>query len=82
MTEKEKIIVKQIERLEKRRNNLTAEISHQRSLLELICTHSEREVKEEYEEGSYYNKSEYHTYNVCKICGHKLLVHASLGSYV
>lgn len=82
MTEKEKIIVKQIQRLQKRRDNLTAEIAHQISLLELICTHSDREEKEEYEEGSYYNKSEYLTYNVCKICGHKLLVNRTIGSYV
>ena len=82
MTEKEKIVVKQIERLKKRRDKLNIEIAQQTSLLELICTHSEREIKEEYEEGSYYDKAQYYTYNVCKVCGNKQLVKHEIGSYI
>lgn len=80
--EAEQVLYKKIQKLRKQRERISEQISKTQSLLELICTHSDREEKEEYEEGSYYNKSEYVTYNVCKICGHKLLVSRTIGSYV
>lgn len=82
MTEKEKIVVKQIERLEKRRNKLNVEIAKQRELLELICTHSDTYEDTEYHEGSYYNKSEYVHIRICRICNKTWELKRTTGSYV
>jgi len=81
MIEKEKIVVKQIRRLEKRRNKLNIEIAQQRELLELICTHSDTYEDTEYHEGSYYNKSEYITVRICKICNKKWELKRETGGY-
>lgn len=68
MTEKEKIVVKQIQRLEKRRDKLTIEINKQMALLELICTHSDVIEDEVYIEGDCYDKSEYIEGKRCITC--------------
>jgi hypothetical protein len=58
---------------------MTPEINFQ----QITCTHprDKQVIKEEYEEGSYYNKAEYCTYSICTVCGHKKLIHAEIGSY-
>lgn len=70
-----------ISRLERRRDKLNKEIYDNKAELKRICKHFETEKKEEYIEGSYYDRAEYITKNVCKICGTELSKSSTSGGY-
>lgn len=74
-------ICRVISRLERRRDKLNKEIHYNKDVLKLICKHFETEKKEEYIEGSYYDRSEYITKKVCKICGTELSKSSTSGGY-
>lgn len=80
MTPEEKII-REMDRLREKRNRIDKELNIYWDTLKLICSHPKREIKEECEEGSYYNKAQYYTYSVCPICGDKKLIKHTVGSY-
>ena len=70
-----------ISRLERRRDKLNKEIYDNKTELKRICKHFETEKKEEYIEGSYYDRAEYITKKVCKICGTELSKSSTSGGY-
>ena len=70
-----------ISRLERRRDKLNKEIDDNKTKLKRICKHFETEKKEEYIEGSYYDRAEYITKKVCKICGTELSKSSTSGGY-
>ena len=70
-----------ISRLERRRDKLNKEIYDNKTELKRICKHFETEEKEEYIEGSYYDRAEYITKKVCKICGTELSKSSTSGGY-
>ena len=70
-----------ISRLERRRDKLNKEIYDNKTELKRICKHFETEKKEEDIEGSYYDRAEYITKKVCKICGTELSKSSTSGGY-
>lgn len=74
-------ICRVISRLERRRDKLNKEIHDNKAVLKRICKHFETEKKEEYIEGSYYDRAEYITKKVCKICGTELSKSSTSGGY-
>lgn len=70
-----------IRRLEHKRDKLNREIYDNKTELKRICKHFETEKKEEYIEGSYYDRAEYITKKVCKICGTELSKSSTSGGY-
>lgn len=74
-------ICRVISRLERRRDKLNKEIYDNKTELKRICKHFETEKKEEYIEGSYYDRAEYITKKVCKICGTELSKSSTSGGY-
>ncbi len=70
-----------ISRLERRRDKLNKEIYDKKTELKRICKHFDTEKKEEYIEGSYYDRAEYITKKVCKICGTELSKSSTSGGY-
>lgn len=70
-----------ISRLERRRDKLNKEIYDNKTELNRICKHFETERKEEYIEGSYYDRAEHITKIVCKICGTELSKSSTSGGY-
>lgn len=74
-------ICRVISRLERRRDKLNKEIYDNKAVLKRICKHFETEKKEEYIEGSYYDRAEYITKKVCKICGTELSKSSTSGGY-
>lgn len=70
-----------ISRLERRRDKLNKEIFDNKTELKRICKHFDTEKKEEYIEGNYYDRAEYITKKVCKICGTELSKSSTSGGY-
>lgn len=64
---------KEIKRLQKRIDKYLAPLNKKiydlDEKLHLTCIHNETEKKDEYEEGSYYDRCKYIHKTVCKICG-------------
>lgn len=72
---------KEITKLEKKRNKLTQEIQEKEKLLKDTCTHNQVHTVNKYIEGSYYDKAEYITQEVCTDCGKILREMREYGSY-
>ena len=70
-----------ISRLERMRDKLNKEIYNNKTELKRICKHLDTEKKQEYIEGSYYDRAEYITKKVCKICGTELSKSSTSGGY-
>jgi len=72
---------REIDRLTKRRDKLSGEISYKSTQLELICIHNETEIQYAYEAGGYLERSRYINKTVCKICGKIIHTDIKIGGF-
>jgi hypothetical protein len=72
---------KLINRLEKRQIKLLNLICEKKQLLINNCSHKETKIINDYISGSYYNKSEYIKYTICKICEKEINKKITYGSF-
>lgn len=75
------IINDEINRLRRRYDKLTDEICQLTKELNQVCIHDETEVKYDFIDGSYYDRKQYITKTVCKICGKELDIKVKYGGY-
>ena len=76
---------KEINRLEMRMIKYCAPINAKvrglQEKFEKSCIHNETERKDEYEDGSYYDRCKYITKIVCKVCGKELKKDVTYGGF-
>lgn len=77
----EQELYNKIQKLYEEKREISQKIETEMEILKTICRHPRRENKEEYIEGSYYDKAEYSTFSVCQLCGDKKLIKRELGHY-
>ena len=81
MNENVKILLKDIKKLKLKEAKISNDIQIKKAELKQICLHEDFEVNETYFEGNYFEKSQYITTTVCKICLKKLDEIIKIGNY-
>jgi len=71
----------EINRLGRRRKKLSEQILRLTNKLKEVCVHNETEIVNEFNDGSYYDRKEYITKVVCKVCDKELDKKISYGGY-
>lgn len=75
-------LLKQREKAKKMERKWGEKVSELTRLINENCVHSLTETVTEYEEGSYFDRSQYHTIKKCRICQKELGRKTEIGSYV
>lgn len=75
-------LLKQREKAKKMERKWENKVSELTRLINENCVHSLTETVTKYEEGSYFDKSLYHTIKKCIICQKELGRKTEIGSYV
>jgi hypothetical protein len=70
-----------VNRLKRRREKLGKEIEDKIEEMHVACVHDEYEIKDDYVEGSYYDRCQYIKIYICKICGKELKRDITYGGY-
>lgn len=70
-----------VNRLRRRREKLNKEIEDKTEEMHVACVHDKTEIKDEYIDGSYYDKCQYIKIHICKICGKEVKRDITFGGY-
>jgi hypothetical protein len=81
MNEKAILLKKEITRIVKRRDKLSDDLVLKMSELEKCCLHNDSRYEDDYESGSYYDKSKFIKKEICNVCGKELNKTVTTGNY-